>query len=68
MKKNESELKRKNSSNWKFIFYSNKKDYRIIVPKANPAMGWTFNFASPYTYVIIILIILILVFFSRIRL
>jgi len=66
--KNESDINHKNRNNWKGIFYSNKKDYRIIVPKANPAMGWTLNFASPYTYVIIILIILILVFFGEIRL
>ncbi len=64
MNKNKSELNRKNTNNWKGIFYSDKKDYRIIVPKANPAMGWTFNFASPYTYVIIVLVVIILIIFT----
>lgn len=34
--------------NWKWgVFYFNKKDFRLIVPKRNPIMGWTFNFAHP---------------------
>ncbi len=64
MKKNESKLNRKNTSNWKGIFYSNKRDYRVIVPKSNPAMGWTLNFANPLTYVLIALVVLIIVLFS----
>jgi len=47
--------------NWHGPFYSNRKDPRLIVPKYNPMMGWTFNFASPYTYVMVIAIILIIV-------
>lgn len=49
--------------NWKWAtFYFNKKDHRIIVPKRNPVMGWTFNFAHPagYIFLIILLIIVIL--------
>ncbi len=65
MKKNQNqnsnELNRKNRNNWRGIFYYNGKDYRIIVPKANPSMGWTFNFASPYTYIIIIAVVLIII-------
>ncbi|SHF19865.1 hypothetical protein SAMN05444274_10414 [Mariniphaga anaerophila] len=49
----------KNPNNWKGIFYVNRKDPRLIVPKQNPAMGWTFNFASPYAYITLIGIILI---------
>jgi len=43
----------KNPNNWKGIFYFNRKDYRLIVPKKNPYMGWTLNFSSPYTYLFI---------------
>lgn len=43
-------LMNKNRNNWKGIFYFNKRDYRIFVPKSNPSLGWTLNFASPYTY------------------
>jgi uncharacterized membrane protein len=46
----------KNPNNWKGIFYFNRNDYRIIVPKNNPYMGWTLNFASPYTYLFLIAI------------
>ncbi|MGE5394404.1 MAG: hypothetical protein ACM3P1_06635 [Candidatus Saccharibacteria bacterium] len=47
--------------NWKGPFYYNKKDYRVIVPKYSPWMGWTLNFASPYAYVSLALIIIIAV-------
>lgn len=53
----------RNPSNWKGVFYFNRKDPRIFVPKLNPAMGSTVNFANPYTYLIIgglILVLLIL--------
>jgi uncharacterized membrane protein len=46
----------KNPNNWKGIFYFNRSDYRIIVPKNNPYLGWTLNFASPYTYLFLIAI------------
>jgi uncharacterized membrane protein len=49
----------KNSNNWKGIFYKNSNDPRILVPKFNPAMGWTFNWASPYSYISLGCIILI---------
>jgi uncharacterized membrane protein len=44
----------KNPNNRKGIFYFNRKDYRLIVPKNNPYLGWTLNFASPYTYLFLI--------------
>jgi uncharacterized membrane protein len=47
-------LMNKNPNNWKGIFYFNKRDYRIFVPKSNPSLGWTLNFASPYTYLFFI--------------
>lgn len=51
-----------NPNNWKGPFYFNRKDYRLIVPKSNPTMGWTLNFASPYTFIAIAVIIGIVVF------
>jgi uncharacterized membrane protein len=48
-----------NPHNWKGPFYFNRKDPRLIVPKSNPSMGWTLNFASPYTYLVVALIIVI---------
>ena len=48
--------------NWKWgILYFNKKDNRMIVPKRNPMMGWTFNFAHPAGYIFLILILLLIV-------
>lgn len=50
----------KNPNNWKGIFYFNRKDPRLIVPKIYPLMGWTFNFASPYVYITLIGVLLII--------
>lgn len=51
--------------NWAFgVFYYNAKDYRFVVPKRNPIMGWTFNFAHPIAYIVLGLILLI-AFFSQ---
>jgi len=37
-------------SNWKLgIFYFNKNDKRIFPPKRLEGMGWTVNFANPYS-------------------
>jgi len=43
-----------NPDNWKGIIYFNSKDSRLIVPKRNPSMGWTFNFANPLSYILLI--------------
>ncbi len=51
----------KDPGNWKGIFYFNRKDKRLIVPKLYPAMGWTLNFANPLTYICFICIILIII-------
>jgi uncharacterized membrane protein len=32
---------------WNGVFYSNKNDSRILVPKENPGMGWNLNFGNP---------------------
>lgn len=50
----------KDPSNWKGTFYFNKKDPRLTVPKIN-GMGWTFNFASPYSWLLLIAVVLILI-------
>ncbi len=39
------------------IFYFNRKDSRIVVPKRVRGMGWTLNFGNIYAYVLVILII-----------
>jgi uncharacterized membrane protein len=46
-------------TNYKWgIFYFNRKDSRIMVPKRSRSMGWTMNFANIYTYLFIFGIIL----------
>lgn len=50
-----------NPDNWKGVFYYNRKDPRLIVPKLYPLMGWTFNFASPYSYMFIVALVLIII-------
>jgi len=49
----------KNPNNWKGIFYYNSRDPRLLVRKINPSMGWSFNFASPYSYITLVCIVLI---------
>jgi uncharacterized membrane protein len=51
----------KDPGNWKGLFYFNRKDPRIFVPKLNPSMGWTLNFASPYAYFTLIGIVLVII-------
>jgi uncharacterized membrane protein len=43
------------------LFYFNRSDPRILVPKRNNMMGWTLNFASPYSYLFLVAIVLIAV-------
>lgn len=49
----------KNPGNWKGVFYFNKKDHRLTVPKIN-SLGWTFNFANPLSYILILAVLLII--------
>lgn len=43
-----------NPENYKLgIFYFNRGDQRIFVPKMVSKMGWTLNFARPESYIII---------------
>jgi len=55
---------KKNPSNWKGVFYKNGKDYRLIVPKQNPSLGWTINFSSPFAYLFLIAFVLIIIVFA----
>lgn len=47
-------------SNWKGVFYFNRRDPRLIVPKLDPMRGWTVNFASPYAYLAISMLVLVI--------
>lgn len=49
----------KDTVNWKGPFYYNRKDPRLMVPKLNPSLGWTLNFASQYAYITLGAIIII---------
>ena len=49
----------KDPRNWKGMCYYNKKDPRLIVKKYDPMRSWTFNFASPYSFVTMGAIIII---------
>ena len=57
----------KDPGNWKGPFYFNRKDPRLSVPKQDPTLGFTFNFASPYAYIMVLAIILILVGFALLK-
>ena len=49
-------------SNWKWgLFYYNKADKRIFPPKRIQSMGWTVNFANPYSILVLLTIILIII-------
>ena len=53
--------------NWKFaIFYFNKNDTRILLPKRNGNFGWTLNFANPYSILAIAAIVGSVIAISRI--
>lgn len=43
------------------VFYYNKDDKRIFPPKRIPWMGWTINFANPYSILFMIGLILLIV-------
>jgi len=53
---NELDENQPNHYKWGFLYYD-PADHRGIVPKRVAWMGWTFNFASPFTYLIILAVI-----------
>lgn len=57
---NDFDRMRNDPENYKWgIFYFNPKDSRFILPKRNIGMGWTLNFANPYSYLFILGIIIL---------
>ena len=45
-------------SNWYLgVFYFNKKDKRIFLPKRISFLGWTVNFANPYSILALLVVI-----------
>ncbi len=57
-----------NNYRWGGFIYYNPIDSRILVPKRNPAMGATLNFAKPVSYLLllpIVLIILLIIFLPQ---
>ena len=48
-------------SNWKLGIYYNKLDKRVFPPKRIQWLGWTVNFAHPYSYLTILGLIIILI-------
>lgn len=56
----------KDSNNWILgIFYFNKKDKRLFLPKRIKFLGWTLNFANPYSYLFLIGIIALIVILEK---
>ena len=55
-------------ANWIWgVFYFNKKDNRLFPPKRLSTLGWTINFANPYSLLTFAgLIILIVIITNRI--
>lgn len=48
---------------WKWgIFYYNKDDKRLFPPKRNKFLGWTVNFANPYSILATFLVITVFIF------
>jgi len=49
----------KDPNNWKLgLFYFNKADKRLLPPKRISYLGWTINFANPYSIMILIVILI----------
>ncbi|CAC9976366.1 MULTISPECIES: DUF5808 domain-containing protein [Flavobacterium] len=52
----------KDPNNWYlFCFYYNPKDSRLFPPKRIPSMGYTINFANPFSALIILALLSIAV-------
>jgi uncharacterized membrane protein len=47
------------------IFYYNRGDNRVLVPKSTKPLGWTFNFARPEVYYFIMIIVAIMWLMKR---
>ncbi len=47
----------RNVDNWRGPFYYNPKDPRVFVPKFTKWMGYTLNFANPYSWLVLVALI-----------
>ena len=64
--KDDLERMRLDPDNYKWgIFYFNPKDSRIFLFKRNPNMGFTLNFANPYSYLILISFLAFTLFLAK---
>jgi uncharacterized membrane protein len=53
-------------TNWKLgIFYYNKADDRMLLPKRTKLMGWTLNFARWQTWIIMAMLIITIVLLNQ---
>jgi uncharacterized membrane protein len=50
-----------NPNNWHGIFYKNPNDPRVVVRKNSLTRNWSFNWASPYSYISLICIWIIII-------
>lgn len=58
----------KDPSNWILgIFYFNKKDKRIFPSKRLSFLGWTINFANPFSVLTLVAIILLIIILENIN-
>lgn len=56
-----------NPENYKWgLFYFNRGDSRIFVPKMISRTGWTLNFARPESYIIIVAFFVIMFIISNV--
>jgi uncharacterized membrane protein len=52
-------------ANWRMgFFYYNKKDKRIFPPKRT-YLGWTINFANPYSILAMVVLVAVLIIAQR---
>ena len=47
------------------LFYFNREDPRVIMPKINRWMGWTLNFASPWSYILLFVFIFLVIWLGN---
>jgi uncharacterized membrane protein len=49
-------------NNWVLgVFYFNQKDKRLLPPKRLSFLGWTVNFANPFSILLLVIIVLAIV-------
>ncbi|MDR2237323.1 MAG: DUF5808 domain-containing protein [Chryseobacterium sp.] len=59
-------MEKDDENHWKLgIFYYNKDDKRLFPPKRNQFLGWTVNFANPYSVLAMISIIILLILIAQ---